>query len=138
MQAVLGPPEKGSGRRIEIFSRGESEDAWTLHASGRAALSARAGAAGTCLDVDGMKSSMAPQDVAAVYRARADAGISFGPTFRTLQALWTANGEAIGEVELPDTVDSNDIDFHPLLLDGCFQVLSAARHAAGGDDEGLI
>ena len=42
--------------------------------------------------------------------------------------------EAIGEVVLPEAIDRSGIDLHPLLLDGCFQVLSAARLAAGGED----
>ena len=133
LQAVLGAPDAGSGRRIEIFSRGASEDGWTLHAEGTASAGAGTrGGAGRC-DVDALKSGMTRQDVAAFYRARADAGISLGPAFRTLQALWSASGEALGEVLLPDTVDAGGVDVHPLLLDGCFQVLSAARHAAGGE-----
>ena len=134
VQTVLGAAENGSARRIEIFSRGESEDGWTLHAAGKASPSARARAAGSRIDVGAVKSGMRPQDVAVFYRARADAGIAFGPMFRTLQDLWAGNGEAIGEVVLPEAVDRSGIDLHPLLLDGCFQVLSAARLAAGGAD----
>ena len=133
VQVLLSAPKNGSRRQIEIFSRGESEDGWTLHASSKAAMNAKGPATPGRLDVDDMKSGMMPRDVAAVYRARAEAGVSFGPTFRTVQALWWANGEAIGEVELPGNVDADGIELHPLLLDGCFQVLSAARHAAGGD-----
>ena len=134
VQAVLGASENGNARRIEIFSKGESEAGWTLHAEGKASLSPRARGGGSRIGVDGMRSGMAAQDVAAFYRARADASINLGPMFRTLQALWTGNGEAIGEVVLPEAVDRSGIDLHPLLLDGCFQVLSAARLAAGSED----
>ena len=135
VQAVLGASENGSGRRIEIFSKGDSEDGWTLHAEGKASLSTRVREGGSRIDVNGLRSGMAPQDVAAFYRARADASINLGPMFRTLQALWAGNGEAVGEVVLPEAIDRSGIDLHPLLLDGCFQVLSAARHSAGGADE---
>ena len=135
VQAVLSASENGSARRIEIFSKGESEDGWTLHAEGKASLSPRAREGGSRIDVNGIRSGKAPQDVAAFYRARADANINLGPMFRTLQALWAGNGEAVGEVVLPEAIDRSGIDLHPLLLDGCFQVLSAARHSAGGVDE---
>ena len=135
IQAVLSASENGNARHIEIFSKGASEEGWTLHAEGTAALGVRPRGTANRLDVEGLKSGMIAQDVAAFYRTRADVSINLGPTFRTLQALWAANGEAVGEVALPEAVDSSGIGLHPILLDGCFQVLSAARQSAGGDDE---
>ncbi|MXY46255.1 MAG: SDR family NAD(P)-dependent oxidoreductase, partial [Chloroflexi bacterium] len=135
IQAVLSAPEKGSARQVEIFSKSETEEGWTLHAEGK--VSAGVGVARTYKrkDVDTLKSGMATQDVAAYYRARTGASIDFGPSFRTIQRLWAANGEAVGEIASPDSLDMSGIDMHPLLLDGCFQVLSAARHSARGEDE---
>ena len=133
VQVVLGAAGNGSARAVEIFSRGESGGEWTLHASCETSPGAEGGVAAGRIDVNGLKSGLAHQDVAALYRARADAGIGFGPTFRTLCALWCAGGEAIAEIVLPDAVDADGVDLHPLLLDGCFQAMSAARHAAGGD-----
>ncbi len=135
IQAVLSASENGNARHIEIFSKGASEEGWTLHAEGTAALGVQPRGTANRLDVEGLKSGMIAQDVAAFYRTRADVSINLGPTFRTLQALWAANGEAVGEVALPEAVDSSGIGLHPILLDGCFQVLSAARQSAGGDDE---
>ena len=135
IQAVLSSFDNGNTRHIEIFSKGESEEGWTLHAEGKVSLGGRARGTVNRIDVDGLKSGMEPQDVAAFYRARAEANIHLGPTFRTLQGLWAANGEAIGEVALPEAVDSRGLHLHPVLLDGCFQVLSAARHSARGEDE---
>ena len=135
LQAVLCASDNdGSSRRIEIFSKGESEDGWTLHAEARVSPAARADGSGDRIDIDGVKSGMTRQDAAAFYRARADANINLGAMFRTLEALWAGNGEAVGEVVLPDAVDKAGIDLHPLVLDGCFQVLSAARQDAGGED----
>ena len=135
IQAVLSTSENGNTRHIEIFSKGESEDVWTLHAEGGVSLGG--GTRGTLnrVDVDGLKSGMESQDVAAFYRARAEAGIHLGPSFRTLQVLWAGNGEAVGEVALPEAVSSSGIDLHPILLDGCFQVFSAAWNSARGEDE---
>ncbi len=135
IQAVLSTSENGNTRHIEIFSKGESEEGWSLHAEGKVSLGGRTRGTVNRIDVDGLKSGMEPQDVAAFYRARAESNIHLGPTFRTLQGLWAANGEAIGEVALPAAVDSSGLHLHPVLLDGCFQVLSAARHSARGEDE---
>ena len=76
---------------------------------------------------------MTPVDLAAYYRAKAEVGIDLGPSFRTLGALWSRPGEALGEVSLPDSVGRSGQEIHPLLLDGCFQVMGAAR-AHGGSD----
>ncbi len=135
IQAVLSTSEDGNTRHIEIFSKGESEEGWALHGEGEVSLGDRTRGTANRVDFDGLKSGMESQDVAAFYRARAEAGIHLGPSFRTLQDLWAANGEAIGEVVLPEAVSSSDIDLHPILLDGCFQVFSAAWHSARGEDE---
>ncbi len=135
IQAVLSTSENGNTRHIEIFSKGESEEGWTLHAEGGVSLGGGTHGTVNRVDLDGLKSGMESQDVAAFYRARAEAGIHLGPSFRTLQDLCAANGEAVGEVALPEAVSSSDIDLHPILLDGCFQVFSAAWHSARGEDE---
>ena len=135
IQAVLSASEDGSTRHIEIFSKGGSEEGWTLHAEGKVSLGGRTRGTVNHVDADGLKSGMEPQDVAAFYRARAEASIHLGPSFRTLQGLWAANGEAMGEVVLPETVSSSGIDLHPILLDGCFQVFSAAYRFARDEDE---
>ena len=135
IQAVLSASENGSARQVEIFSKSESEEGWTLHAEGKVSTGVRAGENITRADVDALKLGMTAQDIAAYYRARTEASINLGASFRTLQGLWAANGEAVSEVALPDSVDSSGIDLHPVLLDGCFQTLSAARHSARGEDE---
>ena len=130
IQAVLDSPESGRSRQLEIYSKGESEDGWTLHAEARLAPESGTPAPVNRIDLDSIRSSLLPQDVPGFYRARADADINLGPSFRTLQALWSGSGEAVGEIAIPEVVDQGNGDLHPTLLDGCFQVLSAARHSA--------
>lgn len=130
IQAVLDSPEPGEPRKLEIFSKGESEEGWTLHAQARLAFGTQARGSADRIDADSIKSGLSPQDVSGFYRARADANINLGPSFRTLQTLWSAGGEAVGEIALQEIGDQSGDDLHPTLLDGCFQVLSAARHSA--------
>ena len=60
--------------------------------------------------------------------------MDLGESFRTLHSLSVGDGEALGEVTLPDGVDGAGAVMHPLLLDGCFQVMAAARRTTGAED----
>ena len=133
IQAVLDRSEPGEPRKLEIFSKGESEDGWTLHAEAKLTFGAQTRGSANRVDVDSVKSGLSPQDVPGFYRARADANINLGPSFRTVQALWADGGEAIGEIALQEVGERSGDDLHPTLLDGCFQVLSAARHSASSE-----
>ena len=134
MQVVLDSSEPADPRRVQVFSRGSGED-WTIHVEGRASPQAPAGDAAAGIAVEGLTESLTPVDVASYYRARAATGIDLGPSFRTLRSLWSQPGEALGEISLPEALGRNRLAVHPLLLDGCFQVVAAARNP-GGIEEG--
>ena len=131
LQLVLDGPSDALGRGFEIFSRGETEQGWTLHAAGRLAPAASDLEEHPPLDLDDLKADLTPQDTAAFYQMRSADQIYLGPSYHTLKAAWAREGEALGELMLQKSVDANGMDMHPLLLDGCFQVLSMARHLAG-------
>ena len=132
MQVLLDAAGEESVRRVQILSRGADEGEWTLHAEAQLATGTggQAPAAATT-DPDALKAGMSALDVAAFYRAKAGVGIELGPSFRTLQAVWARPGEALGEVVLPAALGGSGLDVHPLLLDGCFQVMAAARSQEG-------
>ena len=136
LQVLLHSPTEGASRRLQILSRNGNDQEWTLHAEGvipNDPDSVRpVGAA--ALDPARLKAELNPVDVRAFYAAKADVGIDLGPSFRTLVGLWSRPGEALGEVALPDSIDRSGLAVHPLVLDGCFQVMGAAR-AVIGDDE---
>ena len=133
VQMVLDAPEGASPRRFEIFSRGDGEEGWTLHAQGQVSSGSERQSRER-VDVDQLKAGMAKEDVPAFYRARGETNIDLGPLFRTLQGLWCGEGEAVGEIALSDAVDGAGLPVHPVLLDGCFQVMAAARNRAGLED----
>ena len=87
------------------------------------------------VDLDDLKSRLGQADVPAYYRAKAATGIDLGPAFRTLGRVWTGPGEALGEVSLPEGSGRNYLEIHPLVLDGCFQVVGMARNMTGSPDE---
>jgi len=55
-------------------------------------------------------------------------GVQLGQSFQGIKQLWRGNNEALGRIELPDTLlaESERYQTHPALLDACFQVLLAA------------
>ena len=130
MQVVLDAPEQSPGRRVQVFSKG-SEGEWTLHVEGR--VSPDAPEAGARIDLENLKAGLSSGDVADYYRTRAATGIDLGPSFRTLRKIWAKPGEALAEVSFPAASGKNGLDVHPLLLDGCFQVIGVARLAGGKD-----
>ena len=138
IQILLDGAGEGSSRGVQVLSRGDTSEGWTLHAEGRIATSPGAGApqGAPPLNPEGLKAYLSPEDLPAYYRSKAAVGIDLGPSFRTLQALWSRTGEALGEIALPPGVARSRFDVHPLLLDGCFQVMAAAREPAGTADSG--
>ena len=136
VQILLDAPGEETSRRVQVLSRGEAEEGWTLHAEGLVPVSPaeRLPEPGSVADLEGLKASFSQVDVPAFYGAKAEVGIDLGPSFRTLEAVWRGPGEALGEVSLPARVTSKGLDIHPLLLDGCFQVMAAARNAEGAQD----
>ena len=134
VQVVLGDTERASSRPVQIFSKG-ADDEWTMHIEGRVLPDAGLPGAGARIDLEGLKSRLSEADVPAYYRAKSSTGIDLGPLFRTLGTVWSGPGEALGEVKLPEAVGRNELDVHPLLLDGCFQVVGIARNMTGGPEE---
>lgn len=72
------------------------------------------------------------------YDRLRDRGIQFGATFQGVQRLWRRDGESLGFIQLPTTLesDSSRYGIHPALLDACFQVLIAALPNGTAGHEG--
>ncbi|MDE0060336.1 MAG: polyketide synthase dehydratase domain-containing protein, partial [Defluviicoccus sp.] len=129
LQIVFDGADGASPRRFEVFSRG-SEDGWTLHLEGRMSPGGDRPLDGERVDLEGLTADLTPGDVASLYRNKVSTRVVLGPAFRPLQAVWSGAGEAVGEVALPDGLDGGGLDLHPILLDGCFQTVLAARDQA--------
>ena len=130
LQAVLDASGQARSRPVQIFSKG-NEEGWMVHVEGRVSADAPVPETTGRIDPESLKSGLAPVDVAGYYRARAGTGVELGPSFRTLGKAWSRQGEALGEVSFPAALGRNGADIHPLLLDGCFQVVGIARGLTG-------
>ncbi|MBI4995373.1 MAG: SDR family NAD(P)-dependent oxidoreductase [Rhodocyclales bacterium] len=62
-------------------------------------------------------------------------GLTFGPGFRALRKLSRGEAQALGEVELAADLarEAGAWRMHPVLLDGCLQVMAAALADEAGD-----
>ncbi len=131
MQAVLDAAESAAGRRFQIFSKGSSGE-WTVHVEARLSPDAALPDPGKRIDPRCIRDGLSPVNVTGYYRAKASTGVDLGPYFRTLGRAWSGPGEAVAEISLPEGTGSDGLDVHPLVLDGCFQVVGAARNLARG------
>ena len=135
VQLVVDGARSNQPRKFEIFSKAEGDSEWMQHAEGQLSPANVTPMPADRIDPAALKAPMSAQDLPAYYRTKTATGIDFGPAFRTLEGLWGRNGEALGEVALQVPREGEDTGMHPLLLDGCFQVLSAARHLSGTGGE---
>jgi acyl transferase domain-containing protein/acyl carrier protein len=140
VQTVLAPSE-AEPVSFQIFSRVMDNSAelpsWRLHAGGSVN--------------DGSPDDRPPQresdleaarercqeelSADAYYRKLREHGLEYGPSFRCIERLWRGDGEALGQVRLPEQetleMETGVYQLHPALLDACFQTLGAALPGAG-------
>ena len=105
----------------------EEDAEWIPHVTANLRMAKSSTAAARSLDAARALCTrpVTPQAFYADFESR---GLDFGPGFRVMRELWCGELQALGAVELaPDFVaESTDYGFHPLLLDGCLQVMAAA------------
>ncbi len=131
VQMVIDGGKGSQPRRFEVYSKGKPDEEWTLHAEGQLSPAGGQSRPNERVQLEALTSDLEPQDVGAYYRAKAGTGIDFGPSFRTIESLFCEGREAVGEIALQGAAEGLADGIHPLLLDGCFQVLSATRTLSG-------
>jgi acyl transferase domain-containing protein/acyl carrier protein len=70
-----------------------------------------------------------------------DQGIAYGSTFRGIKQLWQGHNEALANIEWrPETNPSDSVkyNFHPALLDACFQVMAFSMPKTANSSELFI
>jgi NADPH:quinone reductase-like Zn-dependent oxidoreductase/acyl carrier protein len=136
-------PERDGEFSFEVHAAalecGETTGQWRTLARGRAAGGPVASVSRESLvsseSIDAIRarcSEVVPVD--AFYDAATARGIVFGPAFRGVRQLLRGEGEALGEIVLPDEAGSQTpYCVHPALLDACLQVSLAVLAANGAD-----
>ena len=70
-----------------------------------------------------------------IYNRFRELGLPYGPMFRCIETAWRRDGEVLGCVRLPSSLEAEASKYkiHPTVLDACFQLLLLAVPSA---DEG--
>jgi polyketide synthase 12 len=132
VQVTVGLPDETGRRPITLHARaddGTCDLPWTRHASGF--LGPSAGPAPRGLRA-WPPADAVPIPIEGLYARLRDVGLSYGPAFQGLQAVWKQNSELFAEVQLPAAVarDAGRFSLHPALLDAALQ--AAALDIADG------
>ncbi|HEX6352609.1 type I polyketide synthase [Actinophytocola sp.] len=134
VQVTVGAADSAGGRAVTVHSKPEDDpDAeWTRHAT--ASVVSGSGRAGIDL-AEWPPPGAEPVPVDGLYEEFADTGLTYGPAFRALRAVWRRGGddnaEIFAEVRLPDDVphEADRFGLHPAALDAATHAL---RVGAGG------
>ncbi|MFC0041223.1 type I polyketide synthase [Actinomadura rayongensis] len=123
LQVVVGPADGTDRRTVEIHSRTDDRDAWTLHASGLLAETpATAAPLAEWPPADARES-----DVDDLYARAAEQGHGRGPAFAAVRRIWRRGEETFAELALPepDAEQPGAASYllHPALWDGLAQPL---------------
>ncbi len=103
---------------------GWSERPWTLHATGTLVADF-----GSIVDFDWPPPGEAV-DISGLYADLASAGLSYGPAFQGLRAVWSGPGAVFAEVTVPES-DAR-FGLHPALLDSALHALAVDARGSGG------
>jgi acyl transferase domain-containing protein/thioesterase domain-containing protein/acyl carrier protein len=126
--------------RVKFSSRAtEAGDDWALNAAAK--LRSVAAVRPPPVDLPGLRKKLRQQLTSAqTYKASELFGYSFGPAFRGVETLWRRDGEALGRVRLPEPLrgEAGHYQFHPALLDACFQTLLFAMPLSNGQGHGTL
>jgi myxalamid-type polyketide synthase MxaE and MxaD len=131
IQVILFPREEGNFV-FNVYSRTDTEENWTLHASVNFIKAQKAdnltALVGTSPDII-RKHSTSQFTSKEFYQTLQSCGIKYGPGFQVIQQVWSKDDESLGVIRLPESLqyDSTVYQIHPALLDGCLQVLAATQ-----------
>ncbi len=133
VQLLLDAPRDGAvaARLCSLPEEAGDSEEWTCHVTARLPLPGAADAApakaAPGLD-DARRQCVHPVDGDAFYAGLAQRALVFGPAFQSVRRLWRGAGQALGEVALHADLEPERSAYrlHPVLLDGCLQVLAAA------------
>ncbi len=140
VQVVVTPTRDGA-QAVQVLSLGpecDHGDAWRMHARGQV----RSTPETTLPGHEPLEAIRARchEDVALTtfYAEWAARGVTYGPMFQRLVALWRGpDGDALGEVEVPEGLTADGAWIHPAVLDATWQVLGGGgwpARTADGDD----
>ncbi len=130
IQTTLDPVDSS----IKIHSLSDkNQSLWTLHAT--ATVETLTGPRVCTVDPEEIQ-ARCPEAVATedLYSQFDRIGLSYGPAFRGIARCWKGEGEALGRIEKPPTLEKENSGYHlhPVILDAAFQVSALLISGAAG------
>ncbi|MFF0732673.1 SDR family NAD(P)-dependent oxidoreductase [Streptomyces chartreusis] len=134
LQLGIEAPGTDGRRQLYVYGRPESatDDPWTVHASGVLAPSEPVE---ETWDLRAWPPPGAePADMDGLYERLGTAGLSYGPAFRGLEAIWRSGDDWFVQAALPESVAGGTDGFgvHPALLDAVLHTLGLWEREDGG------
>ncbi|WP_338895244.1 SDR family NAD(P)-dependent oxidoreductase [Streptomyces sp. TG1A-60] len=119
-----------TGRRgLTLSSRPDPDEPWTRHATGTLDAAGTGAAARRSDLVTWPPVDARSVDIDGFHRRAEEHGLTYGPAFRGLRAVWRRGDEVFAEVALPEGTRSaaGRYGLHPAMLDAALQAWYAAR-----------
>ncbi|QRK07700.1 SDR family NAD(P)-dependent oxidoreductase [Archangium violaceum] len=109
---------------------GSGAEMWTVHANGRVRASESNGRGSLPLVmVEEIQRRCTEVRIGEAHFQEMELrGLQYGPTFRGVKEVWRKDGEAVGRIEVPDSLGPAS-ELHPAVLDAALQVLLEALPA---------
>ena len=132
--------DQGMGFRIcsreaSAISSDESKASWRTHATGRVrfGVSSEQATAKSWKREEVRTRCSQEIDARSFYDSLIALGLEFGDRFRGIVNIRRRDGEALGEIRLPESLSEETTPYriHPAMLDSCFHLLGAALPADG-------
>lgn len=138
-QSLLLRFKKESDQSLSFQAYTEFDEEKVVHCQGNASVDALE--ISPKVELNQLRSRVGAFQLSAndCYRIFSQMGIFYGPAHRSIERIWTGNGEVLARLKLPDTVSSSrgDYHLHPSLMDGAFQAslgLSADWEGLAGEE----
>nr|QVV57687.1 polyketide synthase [Myxococcales bacterium] len=133
-QVQVALVEEGGGRAsVTIASRAEGSNEWMQHSAGtlRVVSGGSTGPTHTAPRPDEERHGQVIEG-AEHYARMEERRLSYGKRFQGLQRVLLGEGEALGQVRLPEEVarEASAYQLHPALLDACFQAAGWAMQSS--------
>jgi acyl transferase domain-containing protein/aryl carrier-like protein len=126
---------------FEIYSRIKdtkqtARRQWIRHAAGKLRQETASAQPVAPFSIDKIQSRCAKDFSEVCYPAFCGFGLEYGSSFQGIERLWRGDSEALAQIRVPESVaeDLQGYQFHPTLIDSCFQAMLAFLLAGGADN----
>jgi polyketide synthase PksL len=126
VEYAISSEDDENGTIVHSEGRLDFSDDWTKPANAPADAEDR-------IPIQALKAQyVSLQNAANFYRKFSDYGLQYGPSFQTLQEIYTNGAFALSKLRIPDHLkgDFDQFILHPSMIDGALQTIAALAGSA--------